>query len=104
MPAESNIEGVNDSKKISEKKREKLYEQIDSLNITTKGIFKKMNFSTKWNIRDIIRKRVRTLTAIVGVTCCCMLIVCAIGMVNSIDYFINLQFDTLYNFDYKLSL
>ena len=28
MPAESNIEGVNDSKKISEKKREKLYEQI----------------------------------------------------------------------------
>ena len=75
-----------------------------SLNITTKGIFKKMNFSTKWNIRDIIRNRVRTLTAIVGVTCCCMLIVCAIGMVNSIDYFINLQFDTLYNFDYKLSL
>ncbi len=28
MPVESNIEGVNDSKKISEKKREKLYEQI----------------------------------------------------------------------------
>ena len=28
MPAESNIEGVNDSKKISEKKREKLYKQI----------------------------------------------------------------------------
>lgn len=28
MPADSFIEGVNDSKKISEKKREKIYEQI----------------------------------------------------------------------------
>jgi len=28
MPADSMIEGVNDSKKISEKKREKIYEQI----------------------------------------------------------------------------
>ena len=28
MPKESFIEGVNDSKKVSEKKREKLYEQI----------------------------------------------------------------------------
>jgi len=30
MPPESFIEGVNDSKKVSEKKREKLYEQITS--------------------------------------------------------------------------
>ena len=28
MPKESMIEGVNDSKKISEKKREKIYEEI----------------------------------------------------------------------------
>ena len=28
MPQDSMIEGVNDSKKISEKKREKIYEQI----------------------------------------------------------------------------
>ena len=28
MPANSMIEGVNDSKKISEKKREKIYDQI----------------------------------------------------------------------------
>lgn len=28
MPADSMIEGVNDSKKVSEKKREKLYDQI----------------------------------------------------------------------------
>lgn len=75
-----------------------------SLDLTSKGIFKKMNFSTKWNIRDILRNKIRTITGIVGVIGCCMLIVCAFGMLNSMNYFIKLQFDELYNFDYKLSL
>lgn len=75
-----------------------------TINITTKGVFKKMSFSTIWNIRDIIRNKIRTITGIVGVAGCTMLIVCAIGMLNSINHFIDLQFSTLYNFDYKLSL
>jgi putative ABC transport system permease protein len=75
-----------------------------SLNITSKGIFKKLNFSTKWNLRDILRNKFRTITGIVGVTGCCMLIVCAFGMLNSMNYFIKLQFEDLYNFKYKLVL
>ena len=75
-----------------------------SLNITTKGIFKKMSFSTKWNIRDIIRNKFRTITGIFGIVGCCTLIVCAFGMLNSMNHFIKLQFEELYNFDYKLSL
>lgn len=63
-----------------------------------------MNFSTKWNIRDILRNKFRTVTGIVGVVGCCMLIVCAFGMLNSMNHFIKLQFEELYNFDYKLSL
>jgi putative ABC transport system permease protein len=76
----------------------------NSLNITSKGIFKKMNFKTIWNIRDILRNKFRTITAIIGVTGCCMLIVCALGMLNSMNHFIELQFDDLYNFNYKLVL
>lgn len=75
-----------------------------SLNITTMGIFKKMNFSTKWNIRDMFRNKARTITGIVGVTACAMLIVCSLGMLDSMNYFIDLQFNRLFNFDYKLSL
>ena len=75
-----------------------------SLNITTKGIFKYMNFSSKWNLRDIIRNKFRTITGVVGIVGCCMLIVCAFGMLNSMNNFIKLQFDELYNFDYKLTL
>lgn len=74
------------------------------LKITTKGIFKKLSFATRWNIRDILRNKIRTLTGIVGVTGCCMLIVCALGMLDSMNYFVKLQFEELYNFDYKLTL
>ena len=76
----------------------------NSLNITTKGIFKKLNFSSKWNIRDIVRNKLRTFMGVVGVVGCCMLIVCAFGMLDSMNYFVDLQFEQLYNFDYKLTL
>ena len=75
-----------------------------SLNNTRKGIFKKLTFSSKWNIRDILRNKVRTLMGIAGVTGCCMLIVCALGMLDSLNRFVELQFEDLYHFDYKLTL
>lgn len=76
----------------------------NSLNITTTGIFKKMSFNTKWNIRDMFRNKARTITGIVGITTCAMLIVCSLGMLDSMNYFIDLQFNRIFNFNYKLSL
>ena len=75
-----------------------------SLNLTTKGVFKKLSFASKWNIRDILRNKFRTVTGIIGIIGCSTLIICALGMLNSMDYFIKLQFDDLYNFNYKLTL
>ena len=94
---------------LKEKPAETLRNKIpnvkkNSLNITTKGIFKHLSFSSKWNIRDILRNKMRTITGIAGVAGCCTLIVCAFGMLDSMNYFVKLQFDDLYNFDYKLSL
>ena len=75
-----------------------------SLNLTTKGIFKNLSFASKWNIRDILRNKFRTVTGIIGIVECSTLIICALGMLNSMNYFIKLQFDELYNFNYKLTL
>ena len=91
IPAESLR---NDPSKINNK----------AINITTKPSFKKLPFSSKWNLRDILRNKVRTATALVGIIGCCTLIVCAFGMLNSRDNFIKLQFEELYNFKYKLTL
>ena len=39
-----------------------------------------------------------------GVVGCAALIVCALGMFDSMNFFVKLQFEDLYNFDYKLNL
>ena len=75
-----------------------------AINITKKHIFKKMNFSSKWNLRDILRNKMRTFMGLAGVVGCCALIVCSFGMLDSMNYFVKLQFEDLYNFDYKLNL
>ncbi|MCR5835119.1 MAG: ABC transporter permease [Lachnospiraceae bacterium] len=74
------------------------------INITRKGLFKKMSFESVWNIRDMLRNKVRTFMGLAGVVGCCMLIVCALGMLDSMNFFVRLQFETIYNFDYKLNL
>ena len=80
--------------------------QVNSktLNITKKGIFKKLSFATKWNIRDILRNKMRTFMGIVGVAGCSLLIVVSMGMIDSFNEFIDMQFTKLYNFDYELTL
>lgn len=76
----------------------------DSLNLTRSKLFSKLSFSAKWNFRDILRNRMRTVMGVAGVVGCCMLIVCAFGVLDTMNHFIDLQFDQLYNFDYKLDL
>jgi len=75
-----------------------------ALNITKKGLFKNLTFSSKWNIRDIIRNKMRTFMGLAGVVGCAMLIVCALGMLDSMNFFVKLQFEDLYNFKYKLNI
>ena len=75
-----------------------------SLDLTKKGILNKLSFSSKWNLRDILRNKIRTVMGLAGVTGCAMLIVCALGMLDSINHFIKIQFEDLYNFKYKLVL
>lgn len=70
----------------------------------TKGIFKNASISTKWNLRDIARNKGRSLMAIVGVIGCTMLVVCALGMLDTMNAYLSWQFDTICNFDYKLNL
>ena len=76
----------------------------NALNITKKGFFKKLSFSSKWNLRDIIRNKMRIFMGLAGVVGCATLLVCALGMLDSMNYFVKLQFEDIYNFDYKLNL
>ncbi len=65
---------------------------------------KRFSVGVRWNLRDIGRNKGRTITGIVGIVGCTMLIVCAFGMRDTIQFFIKWQFEDLYNFEYKLDL
>ncbi len=49
-------------------------------------VWKLLSFSTQWNLRDIIRNKMRTLMGIVGVVGCSMLLFSAFGCLDSIDH------------------
>ncbi len=72
--------------------------------ITTKGIFKNASISTRWNIRDVLRNKSRSLMAIVGIIGCTMLLVCAFGMLDTMNSYLDWKFDKICNFEYKISL
>ena len=73
-------------------------------NLTSKGILKKASVSTKWNLRDIVRNKARSITAIVGVIGCTMLLVCAFGMLDSMNSYLDWEFNKICSFDYKITL
>ena len=72
--------------------------------LTTKGIFKKASIFTRWNLRDIGRNKSRSLMAVVGIIGCTMLLVCAFGMLDTMNSYLDWEFDKLSNFEYKLTL
>ena len=72
--------------------------------ITTKGIFKNASISMRWNIRDVLRNKSRSLMAIVGIIGCTMLLVCAFGMLDTMNSYLDWEFDKICNFEYKISL
>ena len=72
--------------------------------LSTKGIFRKTSLSTRWNLRDIGRNKIRTITGITGIMGCTMLIVCAFGMWDSMNSYLDWNFGIINNFEYKLSL
>ena len=73
-------------------------------NITSSKIFKKASVSTKWNLRDVFRNKGRSLMAIVGIIGCTMLLVCAFGMLDSMNSYLEWEFEKICNFDYKIAL
>ena len=44
-----------------------------------------LDFSTQWNIRDILRNKLRSLMGILGVVGCSMLLVCGFGCFDSVN-------------------
>ncbi|MDR0906505.1 MAG: ABC transporter permease [Oscillospiraceae bacterium] len=66
--------------------------------------FAKLGFNARWNLRDAQANRTRAIMAIVGVFGCTALIVCALGMDDSMDIIKDWQYRRINRFETKLTL
>ena len=91
--------------------KEKPADAFRSANISYKqphhkpnSFIKRANFCAQWNIRDILRNKLRSLIAIIGVTGCMGLLICAFGMQDSMNHMINMMFHELQTYDMRVQI
>jgi len=52
--------------------------------------FKRLGFGTKWNLRDCVRHKARSLMTLFGVIGCMVLLVGGLGMKDTMDAFLDI--------------
>ena len=66
--------------------------------------WKHLGFSNQWNLRDIFRNKARSAMAMVGIIGCTGLLICAFGIWDSLDNFVDWQFSDLSHYETQLKL
>lgn len=64
--------------------------KVKPLIIENTKAWQKFSFSTKWNMRDIVRHKARTFMTLFGIIGCMLLMVGGLGMKDTMDAFIEL--------------
>lgn len=75
--------------------------KINSLKMrfTTSGNFAKLSFTSRWNLRDMLRNRGRMITTVVGISGAIALVVMAFGVYTSMNNFIETEVNMINNFE-----
>ena len=63
-----------------------------------------LDFSTQWNIRDVMRNKLRSLMGIMGVMGCAMLLICGFGCFDSINGLLDKMYGELMTASNKIML
>ena len=72
--------------------------------ITKLKIFARASLSTKWNLRDIARNKLRTLTTTAGIIGCSVILVAAFGMLDTMNSYMDWEFGSINDYAYKVVL
>ena len=69
-----------------------------------RGLWERFSFNAKMVVRNIARNRWRTLMAMIGVLCCNMLIICAMGLQDSVDACVKEYYTGIVGYDLRADL
>ncbi len=67
-------------------------------------LFGKMDFTTKWNLRDLSRHKSRSAMTLIGIVGCMILTVAALGMHDTMDGFLDLLDNGISHYTTKVNL
>ena len=70
------------------------------MRFTTSDNFAKLSFTSRWNLRDMLRNRGRMITTIVGISGAIALVIMAFGVYTSMNNFIETEINKINNFEY----
>ncbi len=66
--------------------------------------FKALSFGTKWNLRDCLRHKSRSLMTLFGIVGCMVLLVGGLGMQDTANAFVDVFFDRANNYETRINL
>lgn len=67
-------------------------------------LFHKLSFGTRWNMRDVMRHKSRTLMSLIGIIGCMILIVASLAMSDTMDAFLDLYYNGASNYSSRIYL
>lgn len=67
-------------------------------------LFHRLSFGTRWNLRDIMRHKSRTAMSLIGIVGCMTIVVCALGMRDTMNAFLELYYDEATQYSSRLYL
>lgn len=84
--------------------RPKMPKPVRPRNEEKSGWWSSKSFRVQWNTRDIMRNKMRSFITVAGVSGCMMLIVCALGLSNTIDGLIVWMYEDINTYETKVIL
>ncbi|MDO5144216.1 MAG: ABC transporter permease [bacterium] len=67
-------------------------------------LWRRFSFNTKMIVRNLMRHKGRTFMSLVGILCCNMLIICTLGLTDSINFFIAQYYEGTVRYDTRAEL
>jgi hypothetical protein len=78
--------------------------KMKPLKIEKTKLWKKLNFGTKWNLRDIMRHKARSIMTLFGIIGCTLLIIASFGMRDTMNNYVDVFYNKAINYNSKINL
>ncbi len=75
---------------------------VKNLRIEKSAVFHKLSFGTRWNLRDVMRHKSRSVMSLVGITGCMIILVASMGMRDTMESFLDVYYDGATNYSSRI--